>query len=88
MHYDIVEIIGLIAAFCSTAAFMPQVIQIWRSKSAQDISLGMYSLLAVGVTSWLVYGLFIGSIAIVLNNICTLILTAIIFVLKLKYSKN
>jgi MtN3 and saliva related transmembrane protein len=41
------EVVGLIAGTCTTLAFLPQVMQVWRTKSARDISLGMYIVFAV-----------------------------------------
>ena len=40
MHFD-VNYLGYLAAFCTTAAFIPQVRQVWRTRSASDISTGM-----------------------------------------------
>jgi MtN3 and saliva related transmembrane protein len=85
---NMVELIGLLAGACTTTSFIPQVVQIWRTKSVKDISLGMYSLLAVGLGTWLVYGLIIGSTSLIITNTCTLSLAALIFVMKLKYRKG
>ena len=38
------ELLGLIAGTLTTLAFLPQVIKTWKSRSAQDISLGMFLL--------------------------------------------
>ena len=46
---SITEAIGFLAAFLTTVSFIPQVIQVWRSKHTQDISLGMYGIFVVGV---------------------------------------
>src|SRR5690349_19122042 len=52
-----VQIIGLIAAFCTTISFLPQVIKTWKSGSAKDLSLGMFSFFCLGVLLWLIYGI-------------------------------
>ena len=52
-----VTLIGLLAACCTTVAFIPQVIQILRTGNVDGISLMMYSVFTVGVTCWLIYGL-------------------------------
>ncbi|MBL1211339.1 SemiSWEET transporter, partial [Geminocystis sp. GBBB08] len=54
-----VTIIGLIAGFLTTISFLPQVIKTWRSKSAQDISLGMFLSFCLGVLFWLIYGILL-----------------------------
>lgn len=83
-----VETIGLAAGVQTTLAFLPQVLKVWRSKSAQDISLLTFSALTSGVACWLVYGLLIDSASIILANLCTLVLAASILVLKLRYTSS
>lgn len=80
-----VEIIGLVAGFLTTAAYMPQVLKVWRSRSARDVSLGMFSLMVVGIMFWLAYGLMIEDIPLILANLVTLLLTGVILALKLRH---
>jgi MtN3 and saliva related transmembrane protein len=79
------EWVGSAAAVCTTVSFLPQVIHVWRRKSASDISLMMFSLFSVGLFLWLVYGLGIGSMPIVVANVITLTLALTILALKLRY---
>ena len=37
------ELIGFIAAVCTTFAFLPQVIKVWKTKQTKDLSLRMYT---------------------------------------------
>ena len=55
------SLIGFIAATLTTIAFLPQVIKVWKSRSARDISLGMYCLFSSGVLLWLVYGIMLAA---------------------------
>ncbi|WP_445381084.1 SemiSWEET family sugar transporter [Robiginitalea sp. IMCC43444] len=80
-----VEFLGLVAACCTTAAFMPQVYRAWKSKSVRDISLFMYLVFLTGTILWFIYGILIYSISIILANGITSILALIIIYLKLKY---
>lgn len=82
---DYVKIIGIVAALCTTVAFVPQVIKTWQSKSAKDLSLGMFLLFFVGVCLWLVYGLIINDLPIILANLLTVVLAGIILVFKFIY---
>lgn len=82
---QLVTIIGLIAAVCTTSSFLPQVIKSWRTKDTKSISLPMYSLLVFGTVLWLTYGIFINEVPIILANGVTLLLSASILFLKLKY---
>jgi MtN3 and saliva related transmembrane protein len=45
-----------VAGCLSTAAFVPQAWQIWKT-SARDVSWAMYAVLIAGVALWIVYGL-------------------------------
>ena len=82
---DSYEIIGLIAAVLTTAAYVPQVYKTWKTKSAGNISLTMYIAMFIGILLWLVYGIHLKSLAMILANSVTAILTLIILVFKLRY---
>ena len=79
------DIIGSIAATLTTIAFIPQVIQVIKTKSTRDISLVMYLVFAAGVVFWLTYGILLGAVPIIIGNIVTLILALIVLVMKLKH---
>lgn len=81
------EIIGIVAGFCTTASFVPQVLHTWRTKSVEDISLRMYLLLCGGVALWLVYGFLVNSLAVILANAVTLILAAAVLIMKLRFRR-
>jgi MtN3 and saliva related transmembrane protein len=63
-------LIGLIAAFCTTAAF------IIRTGNVDGISLHMYSIFTFGVSMWLIYGLIVQDLPMILANLITFILAA------------
>ncbi|MCA3002354.1 MAG: SemiSWEET transporter [Rhodocyclaceae bacterium] len=78
-----IDLIGAVAAFLTTVAFVPQVVKIWRSRSAKDISLPMYVVFTIGVATWLVYGLMLGAMPIIIANCVTLLLAISVVVMKL-----
>ena len=80
-----IEIIGLIAAFFTTSAFVPQVVKTWKTKEVENLSLTMYLVMLTGVILWLIYGIYINSLSIILANIVTITLVCVIIVLKLRY---
>jgi MtN3 and saliva related transmembrane protein len=82
-----VEILGLAAGTCTTAAFLPQVIQVWQTRSTSDISLSMYCTLLLGILLWLACGIIMSSISIVLANGVTLFLAGSVLVMKLRFEK-
>ena len=78
------ELIGFIAAVCTTFAFLPQVIKVWKTKQTKDLSLRMYTIMFIGICLWFVYGLRINSLSIVLANIVTgiLVFTILVYIFK------
>ncbi|PHQ61989.1 MAG: hypothetical protein COC08_02840 [Maribacter sp.] len=80
-----IEILGLVAAFFTTAAFIPQVYKVWKEKSAKDISLTMYLVLTIGLILWLGYGVSIQSLPVTLANAITLLLVLFMVFLKLRH---
>jgi len=82
---DTSTILGLVAGTCTSVAFFPQLVKIWKSKSTHDISLWMYVVICTGILLWLIYGIMIGSVPVILANTVTLVIAALILILKLKY---
>ena len=79
--------IGMVAAVLTTIAYIPQVVKIYRTKSARDVSLRMFSLLATGVSLWLVYGIMMRSAPLIFANFVTLALSLTVLGLKIKYER-
>jgi MtN3 and saliva related transmembrane protein len=82
-----IQILGLAAGTITSITFLPQVIQIWKTKSAKDLSLQMLLLLILGVTMWLSYGLLIKDAAIIYTNSMVLIMSLIMLYFKVKFNK-
>jgi MtN3 and saliva related transmembrane protein len=83
-----VEVLGYAAAFCTTVAFVPQLVRVVRRRSARDVSLPTFLLFSIGVFLWLLYGLDIGSKPVIASNGLTLILSVAILILKLRYDRR
>jgi MtN3 and saliva related transmembrane protein len=81
MNY--VNIIGFTAGTLTTIAFVPQAIKIWKTKSAKDISLGMFVILCTGISLWVIYGILVKSLPLVVANATTLVFALSILVLKI-----
>jgi MtN3 and saliva related transmembrane protein len=77
--------IGFVAATLTTISFIPQVIKVWKTRSARDVSLGMYALFTTGVALWLAYGLLIESWPVIVANSITLFLAGAVLVMKVKF---
>ncbi len=77
------DIIGFIAAFITTFAFLPQTIKTIVTRKTESISLIMYVMFSSGVFLWIIYALYIENLAILLANIFTFIFSALITSIKL-----
>ena len=81
------DLIGILAATLTTAAFVPQVLQTWRTRDVSGISLGMYSAFTAGVALWLVYGVLVNAWPVIIANVITTTLASVVLVLKIRYGK-
>ena len=76
-------ILGLIAGALTTISFVPQVIQVVKTRSTRDISLGMYIVLFIGISCWLIYGILIEALPLIIANTISAILALIILIYKI-----
>jgi len=79
------DLLGWLAGMLTTCSFLPQVIKTWKSRSARDISFGMFFLFSLGVVLWLVYGIVIHATPVIIANLVTLILVGAILIMKLHF---
>jgi MtN3 and saliva related transmembrane protein len=84
----LVTAIGLAAAVLTTVSFLPQVLKVWRSRRADGISLGMYSIFCTGIVLWLAYGLLTDDLPIIAANVVTLALAGSVLVLAVRYRRR
>lgn len=80
-----ITIIGLIAAAFTTVCLFPQLMRVYKTKSAKDISTGMFMLYSGGVFLWFIYGLLINDLPLILANSIAFLQGITILLLKTKY---
>ena len=85
MEISFIELMGLVAGVLTTSSFIPQVIQIIRTRDVSGISVIMYIAFTLGVFLWLIYGMLNAQIALIMTNSITLVLAMTILVMKLKF---
>ena len=66
----------------------PQVLKIFKTKSAKDISPLTYGIVELGSIIWILYGLEIKNFPIVLANVLGLITTSLVLVGYFLYGKS
>ena len=77
------DVLGYIAAFCTTSSFLPQAILTIRTRDTESLSFGMYSLFTLGVFLWLLYGINQQDSALIWANSITLVLASTILGFKI-----
>jgi 5'-nucleotidase len=78
---SITAYIGIVAAFCTTVAFIPQIVKL-RKQGGKDLSYPMLFLYFTGVLLWLVYGVRVHAMAVVWANALSGVLVFVSIVLK------
>ena len=76
---------GYVAATLTTLAFVPQAVKTLRTRDTRSISLQMYVVFRIGIAFWLAYGLVLHSWPMIVSNIITLVLSAAILAMKLRW---
>jgi MtN3 and saliva related transmembrane protein len=56
---DLATIVGSLAAFCTTVSYLPQLKKCWETGHAGDLSFKMFSILAFGLATWVIYGFLV-----------------------------
>jgi MtN3 and saliva related transmembrane protein len=82
------ETVGLIAGAFVTLSLVPQVIRVFKLKSARGISLTFSVALLIGLFFWIAYGIMNGSISVILWNCVGAIISMTLLFAKLKYNKQ
>jgi MtN3 and saliva related transmembrane protein len=82
---DFREIFGLVAGALTTGGFVPQVLRVFRMRSAIEISLPFTILFAIGTTAWLSYGIVLGAFPLILWNSIALCLGLALLFAKLRW---
>ena len=82
-----VEYLGLAAGLFTTFAVAPQIMRVYKLKSAREISLLFTSSLLLGVIMWLIYGVVLGLTPLIIWNSIGLVLTGWLLFAKFRYGR-
>ncbi|MES1991649.1 MAG: SemiSWEET transporter [Pseudomonadota bacterium] len=80
--------IGYLAAFLTTASFLPQAAKTIRTRDTEGISVLMYLGFTAGVFCWMVYGIFRQDPVIILANSLTFLLALPILLIALNNARK
>jgi len=84
---SLIEPLGLIAGLLVTFSMVPQLIRVFKLRSAREISLLFTTSLLLGLIAWLVYGLSLGLLPVIIWNAIGAAFAATLLYAKLKYGR-
>lgn len=84
----LIEGIGIAAGVIGVLAWGPQIVEVWKHKRHDGISLPTFSIVAFSLSLWLIYGIAIKSTAMIFANILTLSVIAIIIIGVVRIRKS
>jgi MtN3 and saliva related transmembrane protein len=84
---SLIEALGLLAGFLVTCSMIPQIIRVFKLRSAREISLLFTGALLLGLIAWLVYGLYLGLLPVIVWNAIGAALAATLLYAKLRYGR-
>jgi len=79
--------LGLVAGALVTGSMIPQLVRVFKLKSAREISRLFTMLLLLGMIWWLAYGIYLRLTPVILWNAIGAVLVAILLYAKLKYGR-
>ena len=81
------ESLGFVAGAMVTCSLIPQLIRVFKLKSAHEISMLFTTLLLAGIIIWLAYGILLRLAPVILWNATSAVLVAVLLYAKLKYGR-
>jgi len=82
------EILGLVGGFFTTFAVVPQIMRVYKLKSAREISILYNTMMFLGILIWLAYGIVLDLVPIIIWNIIGAVLVLLLLLSKLKYGRD
>jgi MtN3 and saliva related transmembrane protein len=84
---QLVDILGLVGGALVTFCMIPQLIRVFRLKSAREISILFTTLLLLGMGCWLAYGIYLSITPLIIWNAVGMAFVSLLLYAKLKYGK-
>ena len=88
MASPLIEGIGIAAGIIGVVAWGPQIVEVWKHKRHDGISIPTFSIVAFSLSLWLIYGIAIKSTAMIFANILTLSVIALIIIGVIRIRKS
>jgi MtN3 and saliva related transmembrane protein len=81
------EFLGFLGGALTSLGYIPQLVRIFKLKSAREISVPFTLLFLAGAACWLTYGILLGLMPVILWNSAGSVLLCILLYGKLKYGR-
>ena len=85
--FSLEQLLGFVGGALITIGFIPQVVNLFRLRSAHEISLTFTILFLLGAICWLVYGIVLKLPPVIFWNTISLVLVSLMLYAKLKYGR-
>lgn len=82
------DFMGQAAGMLISISFIPQLIRVYKLKSAYEISTTFTSMLLLGLLSWIVYGIYFRLVPIILWDSIAFIEVLILLIFKMKFGRD
>jgi MtN3 and saliva related transmembrane protein len=82
------QVIGIVAGVCTSVALIPQLVKIFKTKSAKDVALFTLIILLIGQALWIVYGVMKSDTPIIATNAFSELVNVTTLVLRVKFGRN
>ena len=81
------ESLGFVAGALVTCSLIPQLVRVFKLRSAHEISMLFTTLLLAGIIIWLAYGILLRLAPVILWNAAAAVLVTLLLFAKLKYGR-
>jgi MtN3 and saliva related transmembrane protein len=82
------ELLGFIATFLISAAYVPQIFHMIKTKEVKGLNTLTFLVLIVSGILWIIYGYLINSLPLIVCNIINTIQIAVILYYKTRYDRK
>lgn len=84
-HLSILDIIAGIGFSTAVISIIPQIVQLYKTKSSKDLSMAMLLNLTIASLCWMIYSIMTKDFPLFLTNFLLTIGNIVMVALKLKY---
>jgi MtN3 and saliva related transmembrane protein len=82
------EMVGNMAAFMTSTAFIPQIMAGIRNRHLKDLSYLLSIFFVIGNSLWLAYGIYLKSFPMIVANIASLVFNIILIGMKFGFEHH